>query len=280
MKKILFPTDFSETALNAFHYALELASRSGADLHLLNVFKIPIVDANMPGELINQMNQELREQSRKHLESLVKNTLLSSGKYDFDKINFKYEVKQGFPVDEIIYTAGQLEVDMIIMGTTGASGFKEIVIGSNTSKLIGKVKIPVLAIPAKATLKPFKKIIYASDFDEKDKFALTQLVDFARFFDAQITVLHVIENYEIVSKEKVSVLRKTVREELGYEKINIEFKVYGNLFEGVEDFLKNEEADCLATLTRKRNFFEKLFHRSFTRKMAFHSNIPLLAFSQ
>ncbi|TVR76296.1 MAG: universal stress protein [Chitinophagaceae bacterium] len=280
MKNILFPTDFSDAALNAFQYTLEFAKKMNAKITLLHVYRIPIVDANMPGELINQMSKELKEQAEKNLKNLIDNALLKPENADKKELEFDLLVKQGFAVDEVVYAAQHLKADIITMGTTGASGFREIVIGSNTSKVIAKSDIPVLAIPENAVYKHIEKIVYASDFHETDSIALQQLVKIAANFDAGITILHIVESYEIVNKEKIKSLKATIQTQLNYEKINFDFRVYSNLFDGIEEYIQTDKVDWLATLNRKRNMFEKLFNRSFTRKMAFHTKVPLLAFKE
>jgi len=94
-------------------------------------------------------------------------------------------------VDFILETIDKKKPDLVVMGTTGASGLKEMIIGSNTSTIVEKAKCPVIAVPEKKIFSAIKSITYATNYNLTDIYALEKLVEIAKLFHAKITLLHV-----------------------------------------------------------------------------------------
>ena len=160
MKRILFPTDYSETSRNSGKYAAEIAKRTNAELYILNVYSVTIYDPNMPAELLMSATEQAEKTSKEELEKV---------KSEFGgDLNIQLVSKQGLVVDEIINFVQENDIDMVVMGTTGASGILEKIFGSNTSSVIEKTPKPVLAIPDEAKYRGISSIVYATDLQESE----------------------------------------------------------------------------------------------------------------
>lgn len=276
MKKILFPTDFSETSLNSRSYAIEIAKRSGAQIYLMNVYNVTIYDPNMPAELVMETMTEAQKFAKENLESLSKEFV--SQKYDDGKnLNVSVVYKQGLVSDEIEVFCEENNIDLIIMGTTGESGIIDKILGSNTASVLDKVKCPVLAVPAKAAYKNIQNIVYASNLTDDDNKEVAQLKDFVQLFDANLTYLHICGEDEEPSQGEKDTIFNELKKTSGYDKINLEMIENTDIEKGIDDYVNSHSVDILVMAIHKRNFFEKIFKRSLTKEMVYHSQIPLYA---
>ena len=275
MKTVLFPTDFSTGAENAFNYAVSLCDKLKAKLILFNSFHMPTYASEVP------VNDDVEERLMNIAEDellKLENKAISQTK----NIEVKCMVNYGLAVDTIISAAEEKKVNLIIMGTKGAGGLKEILIGSNAAAVLEKAPCPVLVIPEKAQFKNIDKIVFATDYRDSDFFAIASLTQIASLFNAEIMIVHVSQVAPTEDHERD--LLKWYREELK-KKTNVDYKnisfhdlVGGNVEYELEDFIKKNKVNMLALSMRKRNIFSKLFGKSLTKKMAYHSNTPLLTF--
>ena len=274
MKSILVPTDFSKNANNALDYAIELAKKEKAKIILLHAFNVTYIYPDMPMQYTIDLTESARKDADKKLQLLFLK-VTKSGKIACEIIN-----KQAIVVDLILEVAEKKKPDMIIMGTKGASGIKEVLMGSNTAKVIEKAKCPVMAIPEKTTFKTIKKITYATDYQSSDINAIKKIVDIGGLFRAKITLLHVCSDeltFE-TEEELMDKFKAKIQKKIAYDKFVFKL-IYGKKFVQVlEEFIKEESPDLLAMSTQYRDLFDKFFKSSFTKKIAYHIKIPLLAF--
>jgi nucleotide-binding universal stress UspA family protein len=163
------------------------------------------------------------------------------------------------------------------MGTRGANGLKKVVLGSNTASVIESSNIPVLVVPEFAEFSSFKTVVYATDLKHLDD-ELELLIPYVTIFDSALHVFHVTSNSnEIANAENV--IRKAL-EKTGYKKFTIKIMVAKEIDHAVENYVKEAKSDLLTTFAHEHSFYEKLFDRSLTRKLAFQSKLPLLAFRE
>ncbi len=267
MKKILFPTDFSTCASNAFVYTQQLARKLRADVDLISIFNLPVSDASsVPPDFIQEMLDEKRSAIYNQLDAFAKEYPSATT----GELIAEYGV---FVYQEVTDKARDQQYDLIAMGTKGEHNAIEKLMGSVTSQMMMHASSPVLAIPEHAGYRPIKRIAFATDFFPDQKEAIQQLTTFAKNLSAQIEYVHIDTsgNGQTLEGRREEVMRK-----YGYS----QFTLIQNksLFEGIEDYLVKNSIDLLALFIPKRKLFERLFHNSFSKKMAFHSKIPLLSF--
>ncbi len=169
---------------------------------------------------------------------------------------------------------------MIVMGTAGKNGLENRIFGSFAAQTIRNPKSIVLVIPQKAKFNNFSEIVFATDFHTKDKICLTFMNKITKYYGSRLRVIHVSENFEDLKgeQEKFSQLEEEITEVISSHNIHFEL-LHG---EGAEDKLlelvESSEPDMIALITRKRNFIERIFEKSLSKKMVNHTNIPVLVF--
>ena len=172
MKTILFPTDFSDTAKNAFDYAIRIAEAIEGELLLLHTYRVPL-DYHIPSNLLESMAEDEHKTVSKILDALIENYYKAHPEARTKVVMTPLAI-QGFTAEVIVKAAETHQADMIVMGTNGASGLEKIFLGSMTATVIEQTKCPVLAVPQKASFEGFKQLIYASDFSPADFQSISQ----------------------------------------------------------------------------------------------------------
>ncbi|MEO6695612.1 MAG: universal stress protein [Ignavibacteria bacterium] len=277
MKNILIPTDFSSNADNALNFAVEIARKIRGNLILFHAYSVQLIDPNMPAEIYLSAYQEEEKISKENLETLSKR-IIDSNKSTDGKNVFTTEAiaTQGLVVDEVLSLIDEYKTDLVVMGTHGAGGITELILGSNTASIIEKSRVPVLAIPQNAIFKGINNIVYAYDDIRSGLPSFQKLLEFAKMYDAQITLLHIIEgsdNTEEMNKQEF----EKIKQNITYEKISLQLVKEENVLEGINEYINTNSPDVLAMAIRKRTLLDKIFNRSLTKKMAYHTKIPLLA---
>jgi len=187
-------------------------------------------------------------------------------------------VRQGLVDEEIKQTIEKNNIDLVVMGTKGSSSDAGIFMGSLTKTMIQHANCPVLAIPEHASKQDFSKIVYCTELKQDETSILNYLIEFARLYNAQITVLHVDPNKTNV-EWSIEELKKIV-DKSDYPNISYH-ELIGDLpEEAITKYIKENDTSMLAMTTYTTTLFDKLVHRSLTKKMVMHSHIPLLAFNR
>lgn len=281
MKSILLPTDFSETANNAFLYALHLANNLELKVFVLYAYMPPILSATHGGqpEMLQSAYEEMelsKFQSFKENVTLLKN-IASEHSFSTDNVIFLFE--EGGLINSIKKTIEKEDIHAIVMGTTGASGLSKALIGSNTVDVIKQIKRPVLAVPTSAKFKPAKKIAFTTLFRDEDQVALQEIVNIAKGIPFEIYCIHVLNDPKYLK----DVLIKS--EEWGkmYENAKIDFvflEKNGTVENTINKFLMENDIDLLSVVKRNKSFFDRLLKSSLSSQFVFHSHIPTWVFHE
>lgn len=268
INRILVPTDFSPAADNALRYACSLGELTQAEIKVLHVFNVPVVDPYMPGDTMEAMMQEIKKAAEENMERVL-------GSVNYPKISG--ECLLGFVTDDVAQYANDQSADLIVMGTTGASGVKEVLFGSNASGVMAKAHIKVLSVPAEFTnhAKP-SKIVYASDFTGNEEMRCLVFADLAKAWGAELEVLHVKSDEPVFSSEPASVLIEKIKARIGHAEIRFEEISSNDVTAAIETYVQTTGASLLGMAMHKRNLFERLFSKSKTKEIAHHARIPLI----
>lgn len=272
IRKILVPTDFSDNSTNAARFALELARSLSSTVILYHACKVPVLTT---GEMmIAAPNIDIERESLDQLKQISEQLRTESG---YSKI--EYRTSSGFAVDEIMELVEQEDIDLVVMGTRGAGKLQSILIGSNTADVINHCHCPVLAIPEYARFVRPSKLVFATNYAENDFQSLYMMVDMFRPFNPEIQVVHVEEHQgHRLDQRMLDWFETQVLATIPYDRFSFHLVHAKGVEEALNDFLINSKADVLAVATRHRGFFEQLTSKSLTRKLAFHTHLPLLAF--
>ena len=269
---ILVPTDFSKLSKVAVLYAVQIAKKLKADIILLSVINAASSSRALPKW--KRLEEEMVIMAKDDAEQLI-----SEIKKEIKgKIEISYRYILGFPVEDMIETfVTDNGVDMIVMGTKGATGLKKVVMGSNAAAVIDNSSVPVIAIPENAEFKTISKIAYASDlFNLHEEIKTVTL--FARLFDATVQVLHILpaDSAKKVDKTMETDLIKISK----YQKIAYHVLRNDSIVDALNTYIIDEQVDMLAMFTHKLDFYEKLFGKSVTRQLTFHAQVPLITFNK
>jgi nucleotide-binding universal stress UspA family protein len=278
MNTILCPTDFSKCADNAIAYANQLAIRAQAKLILVHSIYVPQAmpyvgpyggisvhpeisygDAIQEGDELVHICQQLKEQA--------------------PHANVSYECITGCrpTIDEITHIADKNKVDLLVMGTTGAHGLKEIVLGSTTAQVIEATKRPVLVVPQTAAFSPVKRIVVAVDLREDHAGSLSSVLSIAKLFDSEILFLHVLKEKDFVKDSLASIQYDNWYSLINYGKVSFHTWEEKDIEQGILQFSQEKKADLIAMINHTRGFWASIFGSSHTREMAYYTPVPLLA---
>ena len=272
LRKILVPTDFSENAGHALSYASLLASKLRSKLVIFHSIKFPVVAMN---EMVVEVpDEQLIRESNVKLEKL-KHNLRSKQ----TPIEIETSSTVGFAVDEIINFCDSKKSDLIVMGTKGAHGLGEFFLGSNTAEVIARAKCPVLAVPPDARVKDIRKILFATNYADNDFQSIFLLTEIFKPWDPEIIIVHVEDPHNVRSENMhFEQFKSQVVTSISYDKFYFNLLDGKNVEQALSDFATQNNIDIVSVSARRRNLFERLTGRSTTKKMSYHTHIPLLAF--
>jgi len=267
---ILVLTDFSETAKNALFFALDFAIESNATVKVLNCVSVPPSKSNVVVSIMDILKQDA-EKGLNDLQDEIKN----HNKYSALTIEMLSSVSElNSTVQEI---SSQWKVDFVIMGTKGMSALEEIFVGSNTTKLISEIELPILAIPLGANYSSIEEITYASDLVPlKAIESLAPLKHIAEKFVNNVQLLHVhldkTNTLEVEQKQEL----KAIKDYLLPIQIKEVYVDHSKSSDELANFSNIKNNDILAMVSRKHGLFKRLFSSSNTETVALKTAIPLL----
>jgi len=274
MVNILVPTDLSDLSKIALQYAIKLADKMEANITLLHVINFIEPTMATMRTRAKSLEKELVGTATEDLDKMLKEAL----KITNSTVPITTRVVTGPTFSETLNKeAKKLRTGLIVMGTRGASGVKKYVMGSNTASVIEGSKVPVLAVPELGTFKSLRNVVYASDLKHLEK-ELKTLIPYLEKFQSTIHLIHVAQSLKTVSALEKKI--DAVVQKAGYKNVVIRVMVNKNIDEAIGHYVEVTKADLLTMFTHDPTFYEKLFDRSMTRKMAFHGKVPLLAFKQ
>jgi nucleotide-binding universal stress UspA family protein len=274
MVNILVPTDLSDLSKIAVQYAIKIANKLGGTITLLHVINIIQPTRATMRLQLKSLEKDLVDTAKEDLDIFVHE--VSKQLKTSDPIKMKVVKGANFN-DTIKKEAKKLRTGLIVMGTRGASGLKKYVMGSNTTSVIEVSHVPVLAVPELGDFKNFKNVVYATDLLHTQQ-ELKTLIPYLEKFGSKVHLIHVTSSLKEVSNLEKKIT--SIVEMSGIKNIICKVMVNKKIDEAIEHYVNVSNADLLAMFTHDLSFYEKLFDRSITRKMAFHSKIPLLAFRQ
>lgn len=273
MKTILVPTDFSENAKNALHYALEIALSTKAEILLIHISPIPYNFDSRVAEITEIMEQY----SRKTLDEVI-STIKKNTKYKDIKI--RGTSKTDKLLTAILNVSKKENADLIVAGTKGASGMGKFFFGSNTAEIIRQAHLPVLVVPGDATYQQFRTMVYAIDYREDDLSFLHELEKFADQLGVKIETLHVAAKNSLYEQIVHRGLVQLMTDKFSDIFADHHLVINESVVDGVENYINNHPNSLLTMAHYKKPFLHRLINNSVTEEMTYHAKTPLLIFNQ
>ncbi len=270
MNNILVPTDFSEPSKNAFEFAKQLAARCNASVKAMHVH-YPDATAIEAGAVdIYADTLKWKEQTLQHFVQQGPANMPKNDAAALPKV--KTEVAIGFPGDTIVSKSQEPDVDLIVMGTTGESGFFEKVFGSVSSHVSRKAHCPVLLVPDGVKFKECNNILFATDQKAADEALIQSVPDMFACPSANVHFVHVnAEEDKVYKMDRLSFYKPNLLGQFHYVEVESP-----NVFEGLNRYALEQKVDAMVMVTAHRPFFEEMFHKSMTKRMALSTEMPLL----
>ncbi|MFD0863832.1 universal stress protein [Sungkyunkwania multivorans] len=274
MKNILIPTDFSSNAYNAAQYAVELFKDKECTFYLLNVFTVQNYStANlMIAEPGNPAFDSAQIAAQKELKRVMdKLEIKRNPKHTFD-ILAKYNTL----LDEVNLQIKKKDISLIVMGTKGASGKREVIFGSNAVTIMEKViDCPVLAIPESAPIKVPSEIVYPTSYTHNYKLEeIAPLLELVREHNSVIRVMHVVQEDELSDTQR----KNKQLLEFDLEGIEHSYHLLTNIDPetAIKCFVESRDMDMIAMINRKHSFFGRIINPPLVKGIGIHSRVPML----
>ena len=274
-KTIIHPTDFSECANKALDYAIVIAKALDLKIsiaHAISFSELDTLERN--GLNIIEETKALTISAENKLKDLV-------SKVEAHQVKCSATVCSGRISSWLPEFTNENNPKMIVMGTTGSGSLANKIMGSNTYSIIKNTNVPLLSVPEKATLGNFKKLIFLSDYRDKDISSIGFLVEMASNFDSVIDIVHILdsETANKMNNEKLlNDLKLKVEEKYNYKQLESQLLFSDEVEQRVRVLIEETNPQLIALVMRKQNFFERLFFGSLTEKIAYQTKSPLLVF--
>jgi len=275
MKKILYNTDFSDCSINAFVYALHLADQFNAEIITLHTYSRPVIGSMYLPNTYQNIYAHLETDEFDMFKDTSKLLHIIAEKYKKDQIKNTFLMVEDDTISGMLNTIEKEDIDIVVMGTKGASGLKEVFMGSVTSHLMEQSPCPVLAIPENADYNGgIKNILFSSDFFPEDISSLKYALDLSDNLNAHFECINTAVDYSDY-KEKLIANWSEKLQFTKYKDLNFSIIDASTLSE-ITDYINVNNIDLLITTIYKNNFIEDLFHYSLAKRLAHHSTIPVL----
>lgn len=266
MKNIIIPTDFSENATKAMDYAISNFNDPETTFWLTHVYRMPYSGAVVSVDLDDLLKKDREDEMRKEL---------MAAREKFPDLQIKGHAIQGSFVDVITKIVKNESIDMIVMGTTGATGAKGILLGSNAANIVKNATVPVLLYPNDCGVNSMKKVVFATDLEHvKGYETFLPVRQIVKETGAELDILHLedIDGQE-AHEERESLLLDSIFVDLPH---GFHTKELTYAEDDILEYAHDVQADLIAVVARNYGFFERLVHRSTSRKLSMLTDVPLL----
>lgn len=284
----IIPVDFSIASFNACCIALQLASKFKSRVKIVHTYGLPEIrpmsfdDTDFyTGTLTAHLN-ELKQEAEIKISELLSNLKEFITKNSLNDIPLSVSLVNGLPDEITIYTAENEMAGLIIMGISRKDIRTFEPIGKIASRVVEKASCPVLIIPEEysqinGTL--FKNMLYATAFDEIDFAAIQKLIVLIKMLKSKIHILHVgNEEGDPWDNIKIEGLRDYFAKAYSYTDVTCNLKYSKDIMSTINQYIQENNIDIISMITHKRNLIWKLINPSLTKKIVYHTKIPLLVF--
>ncbi|OQP63271.1 hypothetical protein A3860_25620 [Niastella vici] len=272
MKKLLVPTDFSDTSKNAAAFAAKLA----ADVQNAKIILIHVSDkitGGSDGSPLTEDDDDRRVILTQALGQL-KDELLAVA-----QVPIEFVMEKGTSLVETLtrYVRHQA-IDMVIMGITGATRLEQIFMGSNTLEMAKESACPVLIVPPDANYRQIKNVVLASDFKDVDTtIPVAPLKATLDLFKPSLHIVNVDSEHYVELTDEYKAERAKLEAMLKNYAPEFYFIRQYDFFDAISQFVEDRNIDLIVIVPKDRSFLSGLFKTSHTKKLAYHSHVPIVA---
>ena len=276
MKNVLLPTDFSENSLNAIKYAMDFFEKSACNFYLLHVIKLADVALfNSPYAIPNETIDEVYTN---HAKTRLRETLKQLATHI--SVNKKHKfyalTDYNFLVDSIRQHVSEKKIDMIVMGTKGASGLKKIIIGSNSGDVITKVHCTTLVVPENSKFKKLKEIAFPTDYSLLYNINVLQpVIDIIEETDAAIRVLNINRKNAVLSSDQEK-NKELLEDYFNNHEVSFHLLTNKKVEDAIQCFVESRNIDMITMVAKNLNYFQQILFHSKIENISYHTDVPFL----
>lgn len=273
MKTILIPVDFTDVSDNAINYAAEFAKIYQAKIILFHAYQLPVMTSDTP--LLIPSMEDMEKDSMDGLKKIVSRINLNHS----SAVTTECKCVCGIEADEIDEFIKENNVDLVITGMHSAGELTEKLIGSTATSLMRNLQCPVLALDASVKFNTIKKIALACDFKEiKNISAFNTLKEIVTLFQSHLFIINVLKNKSDLipntDQAIAGVKLEHVLEEIPH---SFHFEENTNVVDGINNFAASHAIDLIVMIPRSHSLLHNIFHEPSTKRMAFHTHLPLMS---
>jgi nucleotide-binding universal stress UspA family protein len=276
MKTILLPTDFSDNSWNAIEYALNFFKDSTCSFYLLHINRVSNVVTNdypyIPSQdvivdiYLKPAKTQLKALLKKITENFPKNK------------NHKFHTitESNFFIESIRNNVEEKKVDVIVMGTKGASGLSKFIVGSNTGDVITKVKCTTLVVPENAKFKKLEEVAFPTDFSLSNNLQVLQpIAEILEETNSSLRVLNISKKNSVLNTDQLK--SKELLEDYFYNyKHSFHFLTNKKVEDAVQCFVESRNIDLIAMVAKNLNYFQQILFHTKVEEISYHTDVPFL----
>lgn len=274
MKRILVPCDFSDPAVQAFKFAVEVALKNRGEIYLLNVVEVPVMHETvlMPTLYFEQsLMNEMKEAAGKKFWKM-------KDKWAGEGVAVSMHVEFGSIITTIRQFIEEKKIDLVVMGTHGATGAREFLIGSNTEKIVRTSLVPVIAIKKSIKLSNIKSIVFPNDLNLENEQLTLKVKELQNFFKATLHIVYI--NTPAFFQRDVDTKLKLKNFAKRFMLKDYTLNVFNDVDQenGVNNFTKEMKGDMIAMATHGRRGISHLVSGSIAEDVVNHVDCPIWTF--
>lgn len=273
MKKILVPCDFSAPSQNALKFAINLAAKTQGEIIVMHTIILsamydPVFLGEAPLAYDSAFMKEIKEDIKRRYEKMTHSL-------ETKDVLINLKITQGNIISAVRHEYDHNKIDLIVMGTSGTSGFEEVFIGSNTEKVIRHSPVPVFALRSTHQLDAIKEILVPTTLSLNQSELMNKIKELQFFFKATLKFLLINSPLNFKSDQEANELFESFVDYYGLKKYTFDFKNYYSEEEGIVEFAKDNEVDLILMATHARKGLSHLYHGSITENLVNHNRLPV-----
>lgn len=276
MKNVLLPTDFSENSWNAIKYAIDFHEGTACNFFLLHVNRLSHLLLNevpyLPTQdVVENVYTKPGKIKLLELQKRISVEIPSSTKHKFYSLT-----DHNFLVQSVRDHVKRKNIELIVMGTKGASGLKKAIVGSNTGDIITKVACTTLIVPENSSYKQIKELAFPTDFAlQYNLNTLEPILKVIQENDAALRVVHISKSTSVLNRDQIK--NKELLEDYFQAHTNsFHFLTNKNIEAAVQEFVENRDVDMITMVAKNLNYFQQILFHSKVEEISYHIDIPFL----
>lgn len=275
MKNILIPTDFSENSWNAIEYALNFFEKESCNFYFLHVNTISaIVDIDrtyMPTQtLIDESYVKPSKIKLKELLKRISSLQLKKNHRFFTLTDYNYFI------DSIRKHVSENKINIIVMGTKGASGLKKLIIGSNTGDVLTRIHCSTLVVPENARYIKPKEIAFPTDFSSfYSSELLKPIMEILNIHKASISVLHINKKGGKLNLDQ-QINKGYLEDHFVNHNYSFHHLTNNHIESAIQSYVEEHKINLITMVAKNLNYFQRILFHPTVKEISYHTDIPFL----